>query len=77
MAEKSAGIRMLNMSIVCDILDQNFVYTFGSCGQSYKASTNCKYKQFTSNYDSGVIIYERKMFIRLATGGLIEQWFPW
>ena len=23
--------------------------------------------QFTSNYDSGVVIYERKLFIRLAT----------
>ena len=26
-----------------------------------------KYNQFTSNYDSRVVIYERKMYIRLAT----------
>ena len=26
-----------------------------------------KYKQFTSNYDSRVVIYDRKKFIRLAT----------
>ena len=45
------------------------------CGQSYKASTlvnynssSRKYKQFTCNYESRVIIYKRKMFIRLATG---------
>ena len=25
-------------------------------------------KQFTSNYESRVVIYERQMFIRLATG---------
>ena len=27
--------------------------------------------QFTSNYDSRVVVYERKMFIRLATGLII------
>ena len=27
------------------------------------------YKQFTSNYESRDLIYKRKMFIRLITGG--------
>ena len=29
---------------------------------------SCRYKQFTSNYESRAIIYKRKMFVRLATG---------
>ena len=36
--------------------------------------------QFTSNYDSWVIIYERKMFIRLATDLFVRiqlLWFSW
>ena len=27
-----------------------------------------KYNQFTSNYNSRAVIYEHKMFLRLATG---------
>ena len=37
-----------------------------TCGQSYKAST-------IVIYDPRVVIYERKMFIRLATGGPSSQ----
>ena len=30
-----------------------------------------KHMQFTSNYDSRVLIYERKMQVRLATGSIL------
>ena len=54
-----------------------------SRGQSYKASTlvnqlwlkSRKYKQFPSKYDSRVVIYERKMFMRLATGLFFFSFF--
>ena len=44
------------------------------CGQSYKHFTLVNYNsrvviwQFSSQYDSRVVIYERKIFIRLSTG---------
>ena len=44
-------------------------------GQSYKASTRVNYdssshkdNQFISIYESRVVIYKRKTFVRLATG---------
>ena len=61
---------------VWTILPSGSKTNFITRGQSYKASTyNCnlrvqsrKNEQFSSNYDSRVVvIYERKLFIRLAT----------
>ena len=53
-------------------------------GQSYKAIYASKLrlysrsiKQFPSQYDSTVVIYERKLFIRLATDWAIYKSFLW
>ena len=40
-------------------------------GKSYKTFYARKLRQFSSQYDSRVVIYKSKMFIRLTTGLVI------
>ena len=47
-------------------------YEVGEEGNAYLTSGQ-SYKQFTLvNYDPSVLIYERKMFIRLATDSIVS-----